>query len=115
MGDAEALKVIREAVAYAFGISVFAMLKKTHQRTVADARHLGMYLSRRLTKASQAEVATIYRKKDHRIVKYGTDRVSDRMSIDKKFRAEVENLEDMLKMSLGRSQNKAQLHNQIAA
>lgn len=59
---------ITKAVALHSQITISALKGKSRQQTIADARGLAMYLARRLTKASYADIGRHFGNRDHSTV-----------------------------------------------
>ena len=70
------LRRIHEVVAYHFGLSLEALVSSNRQRCVSLARQTAMYLSRRYTRSSLAEIGKYYGKRKHTTVKCAVAKIS---------------------------------------
>lgn len=73
----KAARWIAGAVADRYGVSFAQVTSKRRTRQVAEARHVGMYLVRRLTDLTLKEIGSVYGGRDHTTVSYGVHKVAD--------------------------------------
>jgi len=85
---------IIELVTTQFGVSKGDLVGKGGSRRVNRARHVAMYLCRKLTDASLIEIARGFGRKDHSTVIYGIKRVEKERERDRKFRLLLDFLEE---------------------
>ena len=71
----------------------------TRQKPRVTARHVAMYLARKITAESSTQIARAFRKRDHTTILYGTRRVSDRIAIEPRFAQEVDLLQSLIRES----------------
>jgi chromosomal replication initiator protein len=89
---------ILEHVAFMHNLSVEQLLA-TRQKPRVTARHVAMYLARKITAESSTQIARAFRKRDHTTILYGTRRVSDRIAIEPRFAQEVDLLRSLISQS----------------
>jgi len=70
------LAEVRDAVLEAFPVEAQELAGRSRRRSVCRARHVGMYLSQRLTAASLSEIAHFYGRSSHSTVKHGVDKIA---------------------------------------
>ena len=85
------------AVCGHYGVKAKDLNSKSRKRNVVAARQLAMFLSHKYTGASYNLLGRKFGGKDHTTVLYACNQVSRRISTDKNFRREVEDLESVLK------------------
>ncbi|MDE6465028.1 MAG: chromosomal replication initiator protein DnaA [Muribaculaceae bacterium] len=85
-------EMVTEAVASHFKITPDLLFTKTRKREIADARHVVMYLAKKLVKMP---LTTIGQRLDrtHATVIHGVQCVEDRLAREKQFAADVETIE----------------------
>lgn len=88
---------IRDLVCEHFALSVDSISTKSRKREVVQARQIAMYLSKQLTKSSLSAIGATIGQRDHATVLHACKIVADQMEIDKRFRADVLQIEDKLK------------------
>jgi chromosomal replication initiator protein len=89
---------ILEHVAFIHNLSAEQLLA-TRQKPRVTARHVAMYLARKITDESSTQIARAFRKRDHTTILYGTRRVSDRIAIEPRFAQEVDLLQSLISES----------------
>jgi len=84
-------------VAKHFDLSVTELRSQSRRQAVADARGLAMYLVRRLTAMSYADIGKLFGKRDHTTVLHACRKIESQMADENPMRALV----DELVMQLG--------------
>ena len=85
---------IMDLVSSQFGVEKSDLIGRGGSRRVNRARHVAMYLCRRLTDASLIEIARGFGRKDHSTVIYGIKRVEKEREKDRKFKLLLDFLEE---------------------
>lgn len=88
---------IMDAVCQHYGVKTKEILSKSRRQTIVQARQLAMYLCHKYTGMSYSALGRRYGRRDHSTVLYACNQVGRRISVDKIFRREVEDLEAALK------------------
>lgn len=88
---------ILEAVCKRYDIRQRDLVAKGRKQTIAQARHLAMYLCHKYTDMSSTHIGRRFCGRDHSTVVYACKQISRRLSVDKVFRQDVEDLEATLK------------------
>ncbi len=88
---------ILQAVAQHYGLKQKEIVSKSRKQNVVLARQLTMYLCHKYTNMSYAQIGRRLGGRDHSTVMHGCNQVSLRISVDRNFRHEVEELESALK------------------
>ena len=94
--DSIELEDIAKAVSHRFGISPSALKSKARGKKVTQARHIAMYLSRKMTSSTQREIGQFFGNRDHTSVIHAISKVlqllknnppllQDIVAIEKKF------------------------------
>lgn len=91
------VETIIEAVCKRHGVRQKEILSKSRKQGIVMARQLAMYLVHKYTQTTYSQIGRIFGKRDHSTVLYACNQVSRRISVDKQFRREVEELESVLK------------------
>lgn len=71
--------LIQVAVAKYFGVTVELMVGRSRKQEITWARHMAMYIARRLTAESQATIGMCFGKRDHSTVVHATQAVEKRI------------------------------------
>ena len=93
---------IISAVCNRYGVKAKELMSKSRKQTVVLPRQLAMYLIHKYTDMSYSQLGRLFGKRDHSTVLYACNQMAHRISVDKQFRREVEELEAALKSSGGR-------------
>ena len=93
---------IISAVCNRYGAKAKELMSKSRKQTVVQPRQLAMYLIHKYTDMSYSQLGRLFGKRDHSTVLYACNQMAHRISVDKQFRREVEELEAALKSSGGR-------------
>ena len=94
-GDEEKIITIDQVqrkVCDLFGVKPSDLKAKTRTKTVAFPRQIAMYLARKLTHASLAEIGRSFGGKDHTTVLHAVDKISGLLEDDPKLRKTIETL-----------------------
>jgi chromosomal replication initiator protein len=83
---------IQRKVCDLFGVKPSDLKAKTRTKTVAFPRQVAMYLARKLTHASLAEVGRAFGGKDHTTVLHAVDKITGLLEDDPKLRKTIETL-----------------------
>jgi chromosomal replication initiator protein len=87
---------ILQAVAEAFGLSVERLRSKSRAHKVALPRQVAMYLLREDAKLSLPQIGELLGGRDHTTVKYGYEKIADKIESDERLRRQVLNLREKL-------------------
>lgn len=88
---------ITQAVCQHYGIKQKEITSKSRKQAIAQARQIAMYLIQRYTGAAYAQIGRRFGGRDHSTVLYACNQTARRLSVDKAFRREIEELESSLK------------------
>ncbi|OQX18298.1 MAG: chromosomal replication initiator protein DnaA [Desulfobulbaceae bacterium A2] len=81
--------LIRDFVSGQFRISVEELKSRSRKRAVVFARHLGMYLSRKFTEETLADIGRLY-ERDHSTVLHGVQTITESIHQNASIRGQVE-------------------------
>lgn len=87
---------IQNVVCNFFNLSNDMLQAKTRKREIVQARQLAMYLSKTYTSSSLSFIGSQIGNKDHATVLYACRAVGDLIATDKKFKANVEEIQKQL-------------------
>jgi chromosomal replication initiator protein len=87
------IEYIQKVVCDYFNISVEKMLSKTRKGEIVVARHISMYLARKLTKNPLVTIGAKCGNKDHATVLHACKSISNSCDTNKAFRHDVEEIE----------------------
>ncbi len=88
---------IAAAVCQHYGVKQKDLATKSRKQVMVQARQLAMYLIHKYTETTYSQIGRIFGKRDHSTVLYACNQVARRISVDKTYRREVEELEGVLK------------------
>ena len=88
---------IKTIVSEHFGLAKEDIMSRSRKASIAGARQIAMYLSKRHTDQSLSSIGHAIGKLDHATVLYSCKKVSDMMEIDKRFRKQVNDIEEKIK------------------
>ena len=88
---------IKSIVIEHFGLQNDDIMSRSRKASIAGARQIAMYLSKRNTNQSLSSIGLAIGRLDHATVLYACRKVSDMMEIDKQFRRQVDEIEDKIK------------------
>jgi chromosomal replication initiator protein len=88
-------ELIAETVSRFYNIDEQLLYGKSRKREISDARQLVMYLTKKKTQLSSTNIG-LKLSRDHATVLHACKQIEQRLSIEKKFRHEVEMIENEL-------------------
>jgi chromosomal replication initiator protein len=88
---------IKTVVSEHFGLEKEDIMSRSRKASIASARQIAMYLSKRHTTQSLSSIGHSIGKLNHATVLYSCQKVSDMMEIDKRFRKQVTDIEEKIK------------------
>ena len=88
---------IVSAVSQHFGVKGKDLSSKSRKQSIVIARQTAMFLVHKYTEAPYSQIGKNFGKRDHSTVLYSCNQVARRISVDKDFRKEIEELEAELK------------------
>ena len=91
------MPAIAEAVAGAYSIPVEQLRGRSRARTVCQARHVAVYLSRGLTGASLSEIGRFFGGVTHSTVKHAVDKIASALDTDSRLAGLITTLEEQLR------------------
>ena len=68
-------------------------MSASRKQGIVLARQVAMYLTQKYTNLSSSQIGVIIGRRDHSTVLHACSTIERRISVDKNFRAEVENIE----------------------
>ncbi|ARU90891.1 chromosomal replication initiation protein [Spiroplasma clarkii] len=77
---------IKDVVADKYGVTSTQLEGKSRIQTVANPRHLAMYLISDLLKMNQSEIGSIFGSRDHSTVTHAINKIETNIKADKKFK-----------------------------
>lgn len=91
------IEAVMEAVSGRFHVSVLQLQSKRRTRTLTLPRQIAMYLSRKLTNMSLAEIGGYLGGRDHSTVIHADEKITQMLKKDKNLRFIIQKLESELK------------------
>lgn len=88
-------ELIAETVSRFYNLDMELLYGKSRKREISDARQLVMYLTKKATQMSSTNIG-LKLSRDHATVLHACKQIEQRLSIEKKFRHEVEMIENEL-------------------
>lgn len=88
---------IQKVVCEYFGLPSDVLNAKTRKREIVQARQIAMYFSKNLTKASLSTIGSVIGNKDHATVLHACKTVNNLIETDKRFRAQIDDIQKKLK------------------
>ena len=85
------------AVCKRYGHKQKELASKSRKQSIVQSRQLAMYLIHKYTESTYSQLGRLFGKRDHSTVLYACNQTARRISVDKAFRREVEELEAPLK------------------
>ncbi|MCI6294929.1 MAG: chromosomal replication initiator protein DnaA [Bacteroidales bacterium] len=85
------------AVCKRYGHKQKELASKSRKQSIVQSRQLAMYLIHKYTESTYSQLGRLFGKRDHSTVLYACNQTARRISVDKAFRREVEELEAALK------------------
>ena len=89
-------ELIAETVSRFYNLDIGLLYGKSRKREISDARQLVMYLAKKSTQMSSTNIGQKL-SRDHATVLHACKQIEQRLSIEKKFRHEVEMIENELR------------------
>lgn len=83
---------IKRLVARLYGVTSLDMVSKRHTPKEARARHIAMYLARKLTTHSYSEIGRLFGGMDHTTVLRAVGKIGKRVGNDRVLAEEIENI-----------------------
>ena len=83
-----------------FNLDASVIHTKSRKREVVQARQIAMYLAKKNTDFSTAKIGTLIGNKDHATVLHACKTIKELTEVDKSFRAEIDEIQADLKLSL---------------
>jgi len=90
------VRTIQEHVSDFFDVDEDKITSDDQSRQVTDARHVAIYLSKRLTNHSLSEIGSFFGEKNHSSVHYAVNKVEDRIDDEQQFQRIVNHLKEKL-------------------
>lgn len=91
------IELIQDTVCRYFNIDNKQIHSKSRKREIVHARQISMYLSKKYTDFSLSRIGELIGKRDHATVLHACKNISGLLDIDKSFRANLSEIEDLLK------------------
>ena len=80
-----------------YEIEESAIHTKTRKREVVQVRQVAMFLAKKHTDASSSKIGQLIGNKDHATVLHACKIVKDQVEVDKSFKADIEEIEALLR------------------
>ena len=93
------IEYIQKVVCDYFDLPIEMLKSKTRKREVVQARQISMFFSKKMTKSSLANIGAHCGGKDHATVLHACRTVNNLMDTDKKFKAQVVDLQKRINLS----------------
>lgn len=90
-------ETVQKAVASRYGVTAQELISKSRKKTLADPRHVAMYLVRRLSSLSFPEIGEKFGNRDHTSVMAACRKIERTIRLDSSLQQTVEDLEQRLK------------------
>jgi len=90
-------ETVQKAVAEKLSVSLSDIIGKRRTQNIAFARHVAMYLCRRLTSYSYPEIGALFGGRDHSTVIHAYRVIQDRIASNSTFAADVASLEKQIR------------------
>lgn len=88
---------IIEVICKHFNLNKDQLYAKSRKREYVQARQIAMYLSKKYLNIPLSKIGMLIAGKDHSTVIYSCNKVQDLMAVDKNFKADIEEIESVLK------------------
>ena len=89
---------IQKVVCNYFSMPIELIGSKTRKREIVQARQIAMFFAKQMTKSSLASIGSAIGGKDHATVLHACKTVNNLMDTDKRFKADVDEIDKRLKM-----------------
>ncbi len=90
------MEKIQNVVSEYYSIDLQTIQSKSRKREIVQARQVTMFLSKKYTDHSLSHIGSIVGKRDHATVLHACRTVQDSLDIDKSFRLQMKDIEDLL-------------------
>ncbi len=87
---------IIKSVANYYKLSISDIRSKVRTKDLATARHIAMYLSHKILKATLVEIGDFYGKRDHTSVMHAVNKIEQQIRVDQKWAQTVLEIENSL-------------------
>ena len=91
------LEDINAAVCKHFNVKQKELQSKSRKQNIVQARQVAMFLYHKYTEVTYTQIGRDFGKRDHSTVLHACNQVARRMSVDKNYRKDIEELESVLK------------------
>ena len=91
------IESISKIIAHHYKLPLIDLRSRARGRQISLARHMGIYLSRKLTESTQREIGEFYGNRDHSSILRATAKVEELIAKDPHFAKEVLRIERLLK------------------
>lgn len=91
------LEDINATICKRYGVKQKDLQSKSRKQAIVQARQIAMFLCHKYTDVTYTQIGRDFGKRDHSTVLHACNQVARRMSADKDFRKEMEDLESLLK------------------
>jgi chromosomal replication initiator protein len=88
---------IQQLVAKTFDVTVESLRGKRRTSTIAFARQVAMFLTKRLTPLTLAEIGKSFGNRDHSTVLYGVEKIKRLRRVDSRLDQRIDNIERQLR------------------
>lgn len=90
------LESIAKVVSAHYRITLADMKSKSRNKDITRARHVAIYLSRKIVAATQQEVAKFYGNRDHSTVIHAVNSITDKLKTDRELSRSIIDIEALL-------------------
>ena len=90
------LEDVAKALAQFFKIPLADLKSKSRSKEIAHARHIAMYLSRKIIRATQQEIGFFYGGRDHTSVIHASQKIHEQLETDPELLKTVEQIEKFI-------------------
>ena len=90
------LEIIAKLTSQYFKIPLADLKSKARSKEITYARHIAMYLSRKVVRSTQQEIGRFYGGRDHTSVIHGVKRISDQIKTDINMSKDVIEIENLM-------------------
>lgn len=94
--DKVSIKMIQRVVAEHFNVTIHDIVSEVRTPDEVQARHVGMYLSQKLTKRSHGFIARCFGRADHSSSLYALRKISRMVKAGKPIVSEIEDIKSKL-------------------
>ncbi len=91
------VEFIQEVVGNHYNVSVEELCSKKRTKEIAFARHVAMYLARKMTDTPHGRIGEKFGGKDHTIAIYACNRITEEQENDPQLRAALATMENIIK------------------